>query len=268
MDSPKKKARYVPLVQTHRISLTWSRIDFTKTVTVCVDRISDLGGDRRFEVPYDVLSPRSPCAIRAQRSKNDIELCSHLKEAFSTYLQLLFTGKVLVREVKAQEHMDDAWKRLVDLYLVAVKMEDAESVNQAIDEMWKTLQNNGMSELLAFYAFNRRGMLKVRQMLTNYVVESEDDNSKFTTWLYGERNSDLLDEDDRQQFLPEVTKEFMRRRKNGRAPGGGSKAGAVSYHIQGWRLTQDGKTVKPEGMEDTRSETFLFVPLRSRCPPK
>lgn len=204
----------------------------------------------KFEVPCDVLVPRSTHAFRAERLGNEIELRAYSKEAFSTYLQLVYTNQIVVTEMGAKEDLNEIGRRLVGLYLVAVKMEDAESVNRATDEIWKILRTNGMNEVLTSLAFTRVGMLKVRQMLIDYIVESEDDSSRFAEWLYGERDSNYLDKQERQRILSKVIKEFMRRRGEGRAPGGGSKAGASRYHIQEWRLTQDGKTVKPEGMED------------------
>lgn len=210
--------------------LTWSGIDFTKTVTIYPGPKSEKDACK-FEVPYDFIIPRSTKALRAQTSSKDIELLGTSAKDFSTYLLLLFTGKIVVREVGAQEDMDEVWERLIELYLVAVGMEDAESVNQAVDEMWKMLQEHGMNELLTSYLFTRTGMLKAHQMLIDYIVESEDESSRFAKWLYGERDSDYLDENERQHILSEVTKEFMRRRGEGRAPGGVSKAGAARYHI-------------------------------------
>ena len=180
--------------------------------------------------PFDFLVPKNLIVERSgffaeRKSLGLIDvpytLMSSWEEDVPRYLQLLYTGQVVLFSEEETATAEQTWKAIVELKLLTSRLEDVVSGNLVSDEVVRTL-HQGLPCRAALEAFRNYKIKTLRQILLDFVVEKLE---------AGEVPPDLYQFERGVALLHQAVTELSKRKQSGeQRPRQNTKEGMKRYH--------------------------------------
>ncbi|KAF2167296.1 hypothetical protein M409DRAFT_54467 [Zasmidium cellare ATCC 36951] len=173
------------------------KLDFTDILRI------DVGPQRHgFYVPRKLATSRSPLLATNFKEGQPILLPGEEAQVFSIWLQVILQGQVVIDDEENAMDKAQMWSLLVQTYVLAAKLGDAQSMNVTMDEIVRRLRYRPFS-----------GEEPIAQAV-KYTFEHTPPDSKlrrvfidFAVYRASDRN--LFSEAGSNDFLSEVVKEYM-----------------------------------------------------------